>query len=377
MKLRVTYLLAATALTFGTVAVPSAAHAAARSSADGWITMQLPAGVIRPAVLNSIAAGSRDLAWAAGTQNVSATLGPLLLSWNGRHWVKDAIPGKPRVGQMVQVSSASPTTAWALGYVGSGGTNLVVRWRRSAWVRVPLPGDFQAQTVYSIAAGTGSTAWLYGYTNSHGYLLERWTGAHWQAINVPSRLGGEVADMVATGSRDLWLEDYTDQGDSVIARYNAGRWTSIPPLSGVTFISDLLPVTSRSVWLTGYLCTKIEVEAGCTGTEPLIAHWNGSKWNQVLHPKGAGFMTSISPGRSGQPQWAGVSVSGAREPLVFAHFNGKVWSVEHAGPAMRGIVATTTLVTAVPGSNATWAITDRQANALSPGVTAIAYNAGR
>lgn len=369
--------LAAAAFTLATLAAAPAAQAA-RPSGDSWTTMQLPSAVTRPAVLNSIAAASRNLAWAVGTEDASAAGRPLLLEWNGKRWSKDAVPGKPRVGQMVQVSSASPGTAWALGYVGAGGTNLILRWRRNAWVQVPVPGNLEGQTVYSIAAGTGGTAWLYGYSDSRGYLLERWSAAHWQTIKVPLDLWGYVADMLAVGAHNLWLNDYTDQGDSVIAHYNAGRWTSTQAApGGATFISDFLPVTARSVWLTGYVCTVVEIGAGCTSIEPLIAHWNGSAWNQVVHPKGAAFITSISPGRGGQPLWAGVGASGRREPFFYVHFNGRAWSLEQAGPAMRGIVATSTLVAAVPGTNATWAVTDRQSNASAPGITAIAYNAGR
>jgi hypothetical protein len=377
VKLPVSHVLAAAALALTTAAGAPTAQPA-RAPGNGWTAMQLPASVARPAVLNSIAAASRTLAWAVGTEDVSAAGRPLLLEWNGRRWTKDAVPGKPRVGQMVQVSSATPGTAWALGYVGADGSTLIVRWTRSAWVSVPVPRDLQGQTVYTIAAGTGGTAWLYGITDTQRNVLERWTRDRWQAINVPENLWGDVEGMLATGSRDLWLNDYTDQGDDVIARYDAGRWTSIgPPPGGVTFVSGFLPVTARSVWVTGYLCTAVEPEAGCTASEPLIAHWNGSAWNRVLHPEGAAFITSISPNPSGQPLWAGVSVSGTREPLVYAHFNGKTWSLERAGAATRGIVTTSTFVAAVPGTNATWAITDRQADASAPGVTALAYNAGR
>ncbi len=377
MKLPVPYVLAAAALTLAAVAAAPGAQAAA-SSGDGWTTMPLPSGVTRPAVLNSIAAASKDLAWTVGTEDVSKTGRPLLLEWNGKHWVKDAVPGKPRVGQMVQVSSATPGTAWALGYTGADAATLILRWRRNAWVRVPVPGDLAGQTVYSIAAGTGGTAWLYGYSDSRGYLLERWIAAHWQTIKVPLSLWGYVADMAAVGPRDLWLNDSTDEGSNVIAHYDAGRWTSTEPApGGATFVSGFLPVTARSVWLTGYICTVVEPGAGCLSIEPLIAHWNGSAWNQVLHPKGAAFITSISPGRSGQPLWAGAGASGAREAFCYVHFNGTTWSLERAGPAMRGIVATSTLVAAVPGTNATWAVTDRQTSASAPGVTAIAYNAGR
>jgi hypothetical protein len=168
--------------------------------------------------------------WAVGTEDLSAAGRPLLLDWNGRHWIKDAVPGRPATGQMVQVSSASPGTACALGYVGVSGTNLILRWQGHGWLRVPVPGNLRNQTVYSIAGGTGQTARLYGYTDSQGYLLERWNGARWQTIKVPDDLWGYVADMAATGRHDVWLNGYTDSGPSVIAHYDAGRWTSIPPV---------------------------------------------------------------------------------------------------------------------------------------------------
>ena len=378
MKWPVPYLLLATALTLASAIAPPSAVAGSggAKAATGWTTMRLPAGVIRPAVLNGIAAAGPDLAWAVGTENLSGKAGPLLLHWDGTHWIKDPVPGGAKADEMVQVSSARPGTAWALGYLGNGSA-LIVRWIRHAWYRAPLPGNLDSQEIESIAGDTSGGAWLWGY-GLHGYLLEHWYRGSWHPIKVPYDLWGGVEEMRSAGPDDLWLNDYTGQGVGIMAHYDAGTWTSTKPQSGgVSFISDFLAVTAKNLWVVGYLCTAAEPEAGCTSSLPQIAHWNGSAWNIVLHPKGVAYFTSISPARSGRPQWAGVSASGTSEPLLYAHFNGKTWSLEQAGARIRAAVMTWTAVAAVPGTDATWAIASRYANASEPGVTAIQYDPGR
>jgi hypothetical protein len=71
-----------------------------------------------------------------------------------------------------------------------------------------------------------------------------------------------------------------------------------------------------------------------------------------------------------------VNASGTGEPLLYEHFDGTTWSVESAGAQVPGAVSTTTTVTAVPRTDATWAIAYSQTNASSPGVAAIQYNPG-
>jgi hypothetical protein len=209
-------------------------------------------------------------------------------------------------------------------------------------------------------------------------VLEQWYRGRWHPIKVPYDVMGDVEEMRAAGPDDLWLNDSTDQGVGVIAHYDAGVWTSTKPQSGgVSFFTDFLARTSRNLWAVGYLCTAAEPGSGCTSSRPEIAHWNGSAWNSVLYPKGVAYVTSISPGRTGQPQWAGVSASGASEPLFYQHFNGKTWSRQRAGARIRGAVMTWTAVAAVPGTNATWAIASSYTKASGPGVTAIQYNPGQ
>ncbi|HEX9030528.1 MAG TPA: hypothetical protein VF834_01700 [Streptosporangiaceae bacterium] len=335
--------------------------------------MRLPTAVTRPAVLNSITAASPSLAWAVGTENLSGGARPLLLHWNGRRWIKDAVPVRRADGEMVQVSSASRRTAWALGYHSSGAA-VILHWVSGAWVRVPAPSGLSP--VNSIAGGTDGSAWLAGYNSSLGYLLEHWSRGRWQTIKVPQNLWGGMADMLAVGSDNLWISDYTVAGQGIVVHYDAGTWSSTSAVpGGVAFVTDVLAVSPQRVWITGWLCTAIG-PPGCASTQPLIGHWNGSAWDKVLHPAGIGSTTSISPSRTGQPQWAGVTASGTGERLFYEHFDGTRWSLRSAAILVPGAVSSSTDVAAVPGTNATWAVASSQTSATSPGVTVIQYNPG-
>ncbi len=341
--------------------------------------MSLPSSVVQPAVLSDIAAASPDDAWAVGTEALSGAGRPLLLHWNGRRWIKDPIPGRQFAGGQVDlVSTAAPRAAWALGYLASAAA-LILRWDGRGWVRVRPPRDLENQVIYSIAAGPGGSAWLYGYSGLKGSLLEHWTGRSWHEIKVPPKLGGTFTNMIAAGPRGVWVNDYADTGVYVVARYAAGKWTSTRPPSagGLSVFAGFLPVAAHSVWTAGYLCTAAQPEEGCTSSRAEIAHWNGSAWRAMTHLGPIAGTTSISPGPTGRPLWAGVLATGTSEPLLYEHFNGTAWSLVAASPRTGGIVSTMTLVAAVPGSSATWAIAESETTATVPGVAAIQYNSGR
>jgi len=353
------------------------AHATA---ARGWVTKRLPTSVIKPFGLNGIAAGGPDLAWAVGAERVGPRERALLLHWNGRKWVKDALPRGLTANDMTQVSSASPRTAWALGFnLSNPNANAsVLRWARGSWARVAIPGPLKGQTVDSVAGGTGSGGWLAGDSTLAGFLLFHWFRGHWHAIKIPQPFGGTVMDMHAVGRRDLWINEFTTNG--LIVHYVAGKWSSIdPPPRGVSFIGDVLAVSTRSVWITGTLCTAF-TPPFCSNSEPQLAHWNGTKWGVVLHPGRITGTTTISRAKTGRPLWAGVTASASpsviSEPLFYEHFNGTRWVLEQ-GSTLLYAQSTTTDVAAVPGTNATWAIANSRVSMSSPGVTVIQFNPGR
>jgi hypothetical protein len=382
LRVHVAYIVAALALV--SVSVPAAAavrhpaqserpHPAATGE---WKTMPPPAGVVQPAALDDIVAAGPRQAWAVGAEDLSHGGRPLLLSWNGRRWTKDALASGMRTGAVSQVSTTAPGTAWAFGYSVSGAT-FIVRWTGHRWVRVRAPRPLRGNMIYSVAAGTDGSAWVYGYTDSNGYLLERWSGRSWQQIKVPDKLGGDATEMVATGPRDVWLSDETNSGANVMARYHAGSWSSIKAQEGLRFMTGFLPVTPRNVWVSGWLCTDIVIGEGCNASRAYISHWNGSAWSTVQH-LGHQFTgtTSISAGRTGQALWAGMSATGTDEPLLYQNFNGKTWSQVPGSRHTHGIAATNTMVAGVPGTNATWSIADEQAVVSVIGVTVIQYHAG-
>jgi len=370
--------VAATASPAAGIPVGTGAPSVQAKAAGGWVTKRLPTSVIRPFGLNGIAAGSSHLAWAVGAERIGPRQRALLLHWNGRRWIKDALPRGLTADNMFQVSSASPGAAWALGFDPSGNAS-ILRWARGSWLRVPIPGPLKGQTVDSVAGGTGGGGWLAGDSGVQGFLLFHWFRGHWHGIKIPDALGGAVIDMHAVGRQDLWINENSVSGNGLIVHYVAGKWSSIaPPSGGVSFIGDVLPVSTHSVWITGTLCTAFQGPF-CMTSMPQLAHWNGIKWGVVLHPSGIAGTTTISPARTGRPLWAGVFATGASglvsEPLFYEHFNGTRWLLERGSTLQLYATSTRTDVAAVPGTNATWAIANSEVS-TSPGVTVIQYNAG-
>jgi hypothetical protein len=144
----------------------------------------------------------------------------------------------------------------------------------------------------------------------------------------------------------------------------------------VSLIAGFLPVGPQSLWAAVFLCTAFQPGLGCTSGQPEIAHWNGSAWNRIVRPKAISSATSISPGRTGQAQWAGLSASGQSEPLFYEHFDGKKWTLQPAGALQPGAISTSTVVAAVPHTTATWAIASSHTAPSAPGLTVIQFNPG-
>jgi hypothetical protein len=210
-----------------------------------------------------------------------------------------------------------------------------------------------------------------------GFLLFHWFRGHWHAIKIPHAFAGTVMDMHAVGRQELWINENSVFGNGLIVHYVAGKWSSIaPPSGGVSFIADVLAVSTQSVWITGTFCTAFQGPF-CTNSMPQLAHWNGTKWDVVLHPGSITGTSTISPAKTGRPLWAGVDATGANEPLFYEHFNGTRWVLEQGSVLVLYAASSNTIVAAVPGTNATWAIAFSQLTLTSRGVTGIQFNPGR
>jgi hypothetical protein len=353
-----------TMLTAGVVvaaaAVPVAASPAAaiarRTAPVGpprWRVVAVPSSVVSSASLEDVSASGPASAWAVGAEAETAQPDgslagtPLILHWNGRAWAKVALRGVPAPGFFSTVSAGSRSNAWVLGTDRSGTVLLHWNGRRLRTVRFP---EEATAFIASVAATPDGRAWLVGSRlDSAGnpeILVERWNGAAWHIV--ATGLGhGHLYTVRASASGDIWARGLNSVFQSLIVHEHHGVWTSFLGPADLNDVTDVLGVSAHDVWAVGGYVTVTPITATAE-----ISHWNGRGWTTVELPSTFNIAVSISPGRSGKPQWAGLGFGGSRSSL-YAHFNGTTWSLVRGATPLRGMLEAFTVNAHIPGTDAT------------------------
>lgn len=84
--------------------------------------------------LIGVSAASPSAAWAVGDTTVRGASAAVLLHWNGRSWTRAAKPGP---GTLRSVSAVSAANAWAVGEHATGTTfeTMMLHWNGTRWTR--------------------------------------------------------------------------------------------------------------------------------------------------------------------------------------------------------------------------------------------------
>lgn len=168
-------------------------------------------GVRCPAARSCLAVG--------GTGKVISTTGAGLnevLRWNGRKWLKAAVPspgGPPDHGgfsELLSLTCTSPTNCWAAGADGAFGSTVLsqlLRWNGRRWSQasIPEPGGTSGPATQQLSAVTCSSAancWAVGsYIPSGGETVStlneaiHWDGASWTLVVTPDPGGFDASDI--------------------------------------------------------------------------------------------------------------------------------------------------------------------------------------
>jgi hypothetical protein len=139
-------------------------------------------------------------------------------------------------------------------------------------------------------------------------------------------INGILNATAAVASNDVWAVgvagngteffDNVFHGQPLIEHFNGTRWsvTPSPTLGGYGELNGVAAVASNNVWAVGQ----------GSPTNPLIEHWNGTKWSIVPSPNVAGATLNAVTAISANNIWAVGS--------VIEHWNGTSWKVV-AAPA--------------------------------------------
>jgi len=285
----------------------------------------------------------------------------LALRYDRSAWRSVTRTGLPGGETLRGVDAVSATDVWVVGDRRAGiigYETLVARWNGSTWTRESTPngnpGGFN--NLYGVAAADGNV-WAVGTyvdpnssTNRRKLILQRANGS-WRVATAPIVAAYEQLSAVdATGRADAWAVGSAGrdgQGTSLIPlalRWNGTSWASMAlPATESTALAGVDARTPSDVWAVGS-------SRGADGTQPYVAHFDGSSWRRVATPTiaGGGQLTDVvalSPSTV-------VAVGRANGAPLVLRWDGRSWTRE-ATPALSNPFLTGA---AASGSNAVWTV---------------------
>ena len=224
--------------------------------------------------------------------------------------------------------------AIAFGLPSQGATAAVASGSGATLQIVPSPNPGTFPTLLGVGTSSASDAWTVGYdadsTNSTFFsLAEHWSGSAWAVVSTPNPFGNEnifnaVADLSPT---DAWAVGRSVDSNSLpeatqplIEHWNGTRWSTVSAaadLPGAT-LDGVAAISATDAWAVGS-----HANPATGGAAGLAEHWDGKQWSIVPSPTSAAELTSVAA-ISSSDVWA-IGDNGGVTP-IFQHWDGKAWT---------------------------------------------------
>ncbi len=287
-----------------------------------------PSPAVKEGEINALSVVSRNDIWAVG-ETGSGNQRPLAEHWDGRRWqvVPVSFEG---FTELRSVAAISHDDAWAVGLADDAhDSGLVEHWDGRRWSRVRLGID--SASLWGVSGSARDDVWAVG-TTLGGYLVLHWNGSSWKRVAPPASGGAAgsqgivdfayLNDVDALGRRNAWLVgDYPANPDSqpLAAHWNGSRWTLEDAPQTREPFDAVSARTASDVWAVGGYYT--------------VAHWDGKRWTALPHPRLDGPY----------PDVAAIGPDDAWIVNPPMHWNGRTWTVARH-PAIDGYLQTVAAV---------------------------------
>lgn len=372
------------------VAAPAGAATASTGAATAvggscgvqWSVVPSPSPGTVSDELADVDASSLSDVWAVGAtvsnrEDGAREIRPLTVHWDGSAWT--AVPNPVTVDSHVSgVAAIAPDDVWAVGATLPGLSEsrpMTMHWNGSSWRRVAAPHIDYAN--FLAVDGTSSDdVWAVGTVRRFRsrFLAAHWDGDAWTAVRLPES-DSELAvlqDVVAVAPDDVWAVGYRLVPDTspelrtepVSAHFDGVGWRLVPvpdtTTGGSSELSGLTVTGSSDVWAVGWT-------TGAAGEQPLALRWTGSAWVRPLPAPGPDSARFHEVAATATGLLAAVGEVRDAER--------RTKSLAEAGQETGWTVADTPFVpgndrlfgvTAVPGTNFTWAVGVAGANGPRP-----------
>jgi hypothetical protein len=241
-----------------------------------------------------------DDLWAVGAEYPGGSTGhslALVEHYDGKAW--SIVPTPPlhvQAAVLHAIAYGSRNSAWAVGGYGNrqGGSfplhALVEHWDGHKWsvMSSPDPGVTQNGLIDAIAESPDAF-WTLAALDSGDVVVEHWDGRSWHTYRLKG-FTSYTATMTLTGSDDVWVVGQGRHGEqydlgSERVRYmhwDGDTWSVIPSpkVDGRAQIHAVVPSSPLDVWAVG----DIESTDPSKGIQPLVEHWDGTKWSVAPSP---------------------------------------------------------------------------------------------
>jgi len=289
----------------------------AKSAPGTWTAVagSQPAATMTHRVAGMAALSATDV-WAVGWINVTPPsrrvfAQPLIEHWDGVAWTAQSAPTPTdRNTYLFSVTAVSASDIWAVGAMTPEGATtlsvlqpLTLHYDGSAWSQVTVPvvaGESPRALLSSVTAAGPDNVWAAGGDGAAGLVLH-WNGTTWASVGVPTA-SGVVRDAIdwnsisAVTAHDIWLvgeRRLSQLGKSgtqpVVAHFNGVSWTleNTPLPSGTQ--NRLASVAARApddVWAVGAVGTPPDWPTATPDMRilPFALHWDGTRWAEIPVP---------------------------------------------------------------------------------------------
>lgn len=143
----------------------------------------------------------------------------------------------------------------------------------------------------------------------------------WRIVRSPAIPDGRLSDVSGASATDVWAVGDNSGNNPIIEHWDGSRWTGKLQTSIDGVLYTVHAVSADDVWVAGYLYNR-------GNPKPLVEHWDGGGWSIVPVPVPGSYryayeMTGVSP----DDIWIVGSYhtrEGTVDPL-FLHWNGVRW----------------------------------------------------
>ena len=279
------------------------------------------------------ALGTGDV-WVVGARYVGGTAVPFASNWNGQRW--DAEPVEVIADANAgfhDVALAGRDDGWAVGWLRAEAP-MVQRWDGAAWTSVTIPSTGTVTELFAVTATSPDSMWAAGRVRDgrrYRPLVLRWDGTALEEQEAPSPAAANTTlrGIDAAGDSAAWAVGWTvapgGRHQTLAMRFRQGAWRSVrtpDPGPGDHLLSAVSVLGPDDAWAVGWTIPEPDHERA------LVVRWDGRRWATVPLPEIPGRTELIDVAAAGADDvWAVGRATDRREIFrsLVLHWDGTTW----------------------------------------------------